>query len=83
MLQKEILSGASKGVNFTRKNTEGREDNKKVYKSFFLLYYILFRYMEEKMPKLSNYFGSDDCFLFKFISVGIVIGVALMWMVAS
>jgi len=35
------------------------------------------------MLKLSDYFGSDDCFLFKFVSIAIVIGVGVMWMVVS
>tara|TARA_R100000008_G_C3556825_1_gene153707 strand:+ start:1002 stop:1121 length:120 start_codon:yes stop_codon:yes gene_type:complete len=39
--------------------------------------------MEEKMPKLSNYFGSDDCFFFKLVAASSAIGAILAWMVVS
>jgi len=35
------------------------------------------------MFKLNNYFGSDDCFLFRLITITSILAIGFAWMLAS
>jgi len=36
-----------------------------------------------KMFKLSNYFGADDCFLFKLIATSSLVACGIIWLLVS